>query len=419
MNRLIQPRAMVAIACGGTGGHLFPGFAVGELLVQRGCAVTLVISSKDVDQQAVSAVPTMNSLTLPAIGLTRGSEFAFLQALVQSYRAARKAFARRPCQAALAMGGFTSAPVILAARRHGARTFLHESNTIPGRANRWLSYLVDSAFVGFPSAAAHLHNQDVTVTGTPVRKQFRPGDAAVCRAALGLDPVRPVVVVIGGSQGASGVNKLVRTALPLLAQLVPEAQWIHSTGPNDEQQMRQAYSALGLKASVQPFFTAMELVLSAATLAVSRAGASSLAELSAMRVPSILVPFPAATDDHQRRNAEAYAQSGAALWLEQSTATPESFARLVARVLQDSDGRAKMQRALDRWNVPAAAERIAQAVLQALTDCSRMAQGPTRASSLSRNTPGHGITHRGTGAGGQGNGRSSTPRVSPVAEAST
>ena len=411
MNNQFQSKPLVAIACGGTGGHLFPGMAVAEQLVQHGCGVTLVISAKAVDQCAVNAASGISSLTLPAIGLTRGNEFAFLRAFINSYRTTQQAFARRPWQAALAMGGFTSAPVILGARRNGVKTFLHESNTIPGRANRWLSYLVDSVFVGFPSAARRLHNRDVTVTGTPVRKQFRSADAAVCRAALGLDPARPVVVVLGGSQGASAINNLVRAALPLVTKLIPEVQWIHSTGPNGEHQVRQSYSALNLKASVQPFFNAMELVLSSATVAVSRAGASSLAELAAMQVPAILVPFPAATDDHQFHNAEAYAQSGAARLLEQSKATPELFAQFVANMVQDSEERAKMKLALGKWNAPAAAERVAEAVLKKINGRSKATQVSTISSLDASNCGPH--------TEGTGSRTISTPGVSPLPEAST
>ena len=118
------------------------------------------------------------------------------------------------------MGGFTSAPPVLAAKRFGAKTFLHESNTIPGRANRFLARFVDEAFVGFPEAAARLHARKVTPTGTPVRPQFSAGETPrqiECRAALGLDPNRPTILVMGGSQGASGINEMILSALPLLA----------------------------------------------------------------------------------------------------------------------------------------------------------------------------------------------------------
>jgi len=140
-------------------------------------------------------------VTLPAVGLQNRNYFSFARSFVKSWLAARKAFAARKPAAALAMGGFTSAPPIFAAKQFGAKTFLHESNTIPGKANRWLSRFVDECFVGFPQAASRLHTKNVVTTGTPVRPQFQPRDAAACRTALGLDPDRPTVLVRGGQRG--------------------------------------------------------------------------------------------------------------------------------------------------------------------------------------------------------------------------
>src|SRR5215468_9294389 len=199
----------IAIACGGIGGYLFPGLSVAEKLLQRDCTVTLLISPKEVDQQAVKSAVGMEIVTLPAIGLQRGGELAFLRGFKKSYSASRRLFKTSQPDAVLAMGGFTSAPPILAGKRLGAQTFLHESNTIPGRANRWLSWVVNRAFVGFQSAAGRLNNRKITITGTPVRASFKPRDAAACRAALGFDPERPLLLVMGGSQGASGINELV------------------------------------------------------------------------------------------------------------------------------------------------------------------------------------------------------------------
>jgi UDP-N-acetylglucosamine--N-acetylmuramyl-(pentapeptide) pyrophosphoryl-undecaprenol N-acetylglucosamine transferase len=261
------------------------------------------------------------------------------------------------------MGGFTSAPPILAARRAAARTFLHESNSIPGRANRWLSRVVQRAFVGFPSAGGRLHNRKVTVTGTPVRAGFHACEAAACRLRLGLDPARPVLLVMGGSQGASGINELMLRALPLLAGRAPDLQWFHLTGPSDAQKVSQAYAASKLKAVVHPFFAEMELALGTATAAVSRAGASSLAELAAMRVPAVLVPYPAATDNHQFYNARAFEATGAACLLEQKSATPETLVQLLLDLIEKPAVHERMRSALAQWHAPHAAEQIAEAML--------------------------------------------------------
>jgi UDP-N-acetylglucosamine--N-acetylmuramyl-(pentapeptide) pyrophosphoryl-undecaprenol N-acetylglucosamine transferase len=167
MKHSSTPTPFIAIACGGTGGHLFPGLAIAGRLVERQCAVALLVSPKEVDQQAVRSAKGVEVITLPAVALQRANHVAFVRGFCQSWRTARKLFRSRPPQAALAMGGFTCAPPILAARRVGARTFLHESNSIPGRANRWLARSVDHAFVGFASAASQLRTREATVTGSP------------------------------------------------------------------------------------------------------------------------------------------------------------------------------------------------------------------------------------------------------------
>jgi UDP-N-acetylglucosamine--N-acetylmuramyl-(pentapeptide) pyrophosphoryl-undecaprenol N-acetylglucosamine transferase len=353
----------IAIACGGTGGHLFPGLAVAEKLLERDCHVTLMISPKDVDQQAVKNVSGMDLVTLPAVGLQRGAEFAFVRGLSQSWKTARDSFKTSRPNAVVAMGGFTGAAPILVAKTCGARTFLHESNTIPGRANRWLSRVVNRAFVGFPSAVSRLKNSRVTVTGTPVRPGFEPKDFRQCRIELGLDPTRPVVLVVGGSQGATGINRLVLEAVPLFAKSAPHLQWIHLAGPNDAAKMKEAYDSLHLTAIVHSFFSQMDLALGAATVAVSRAGASSLAELAAMRVPSILVPYPVATDDHQRHNALAFVETGAARLLEQKHSRPEILLQTIMDIVDNRAVREQMQQALSLWQKPNAAGEIAESIL--------------------------------------------------------
>jgi UDP-N-acetylglucosamine--N-acetylmuramyl-(pentapeptide) pyrophosphoryl-undecaprenol N-acetylglucosamine transferase len=356
----------IAIACGGTGGHLFPGIAVAEQLVKRGCAVTLLVSPKDVDQQAVKMAQGMKVVTLPAVGLQNRNYFSFGCSFVKSSLAARRAFVSNRPAGALAMGGFTSAPPIFAAKKLGARTFLHESNTIPGRANRWLSRFVSECFVGFSQAASQLRNPSVTVTGTPVRPQFQVRDRATCRTALGLEAALPTILVMGGSQGASGINDLLAKTLPLLTKDARQLQFFHLSGPGDAEKVRQAYSAAGVRAVVHSFFAQMELALGAATVAVSRSGASSLAELAAVRLPSVLIPFPAATDNHQFFNARAFEETGAACLLEQSVATPEVLCRLILELVKDNVARERTQAALAKWHTPQAAEQIAETMLKAI-----------------------------------------------------
>ncbi len=360
--------ARVAIACGGTGGHLFPGLAIAGQLRQRGCAVTVLISPKEVDQQAVRSAVDVQVVTLPAVGLSRRGAFAFARGFAQSFFAARRLFSADPPEAVLAMGGFTSAPPILAGRLFRAPAFLHESNTIPGRANRWLSWVVNQAFVGFAEAADRLRTRQVKVTGTPVRPQFQAGDAAARRAAVGLDPHRPVLLVTGGSQGASGLNELVIQLLPLLAKLAPELQLFHLTGPNDAPKVEAACASHKIKAVVRPFFAEMHLALGAATAVISRAGASSLAELAAMQLPSVLVPYPAATDNHQYYNALAFEKTGAARLLEQRNARPELLAPAIVELVEDPAVRRQMQASLAQWHAPQAADQIADSIMQVIRE---------------------------------------------------
>lgn len=358
------PTPCIAIACGGTGGHLFPGLAVAARLKQRGCDVALLISPKDVDQQAVKSARGMDVFTLPALALQNGNYFSFGAGLLKSFFASRNIFNRRRPVAVLAMGGFTSAPPVFAAKDMGIKTFLHESNAIPGRANRMLSRFVDGAFVSFPETSGRLKTRKVTMTGTPVRSQFRTQDPGNCRDALGLEPNLPTILVVGGSQGAHGLNEMILSTLPLLTQ--KNWQWLHLTGVKDFERVKTAYSERGMKAEVKPFLAEMDLALGAATAAVSRAGASSLAEIAAMRLPALLVPFPAAADNHQFFNAGAYEKTGAAKLIKQGKATPEVVAAVLSELVENDIARSEIQNALAQWHEPRAAERIADSILLAV-----------------------------------------------------
>ena len=380
MKSSVAKKPFVAIACGGTGGHLFPGLAVAEQLQRRGCEVALLISPKDIDQQAVKTAPGMEVFTLPAVGLQNRNYFSFAKSFGKSLFAARKIFKRRKPSAVLAMGGFTSAPPVLAGKLAGAKTFLHESNTIPGKANRFLARFVDVAFTGFPEAAARLKARRTEITGTPVRPQFQIRDLGECRVALGLDPNLPTILVVGGSQGASALNEMILSALPALSAF----QFFHLTGAKDFEKVQAAYQTLQIKAVVKPFFAGMDLALGAATVCVSRAGASSLAEIAALRLPSVLVPLPTAADNHQYFNAVAYEKTGAAHLIFNKQPAPKPaedlmakmLAGLVSRLVENAGERARMQSALAQWHTPKSAEQIAARILESIAMLER--RSPTR-----------------------------------------
>jgi UDP-N-acetylglucosamine--N-acetylmuramyl-(pentapeptide) pyrophosphoryl-undecaprenol N-acetylglucosamine transferase len=323
-----------------------------------------MISPKEIDQKAVSGLQGMQVMPLPVVGLSAKKVLAFASGFLRSYRQVRRHFVQWRPAAVLAMGGFTSAPPVLAGKRLGAATFLHESNAVPGRANRWLSWVVDGAFVGFPMAARRLKAR-ATVTGTPVRAEFQPCDPARERTALGLDPAAPVLTVVGGSQGASGLNRGVTDALPQLRAAFPTLQYIHLTGQKDRQVVEQAYRAAGARALVYDFSAEMPRLLGAADAVISRSGASSLAELAALQLPALLVPFPAATDNHQFFNARGFTDVNAALLVEQRNLTPEALVTSLRCLLLDGNWRAGAKAALASAHTPAAADQIAAAILSA------------------------------------------------------
>jgi len=359
-----HPPASIAIACGGTGGHLFPGLAVAEQLLRRTCQVTLMISPKDVDQRAVASVSGMDILTLPAVGLNRGGCVSFVAGFCKSFRLAWRHFKRRRPDIVLAMGGFISAPAVVAGKCRGAKTFLHEANSIPGRANRWLARWVDGAFVFFPAAADALRAKRSDVCGMPVRSPFfQPQAPAQARSLLGLKPEAPTLLVMGGSQGATKVNDLFLAAVPLLRQGAPDLQFMHLAGERNLEKVRAGYDALNVQAWVRDFFDDMPAVLAAADAAVSRAGASSLAELAARQLPAVLIPYPAAADNHQFFNARAFAETGAARMIGQQAATPALLANEILTLMRDPSNRTSMRESLAAWNMPGAAARLAETML--------------------------------------------------------
>lgn len=360
------PRQFV-IACGGTGGHLFPGLAVAETLHERGYEVLLLVSEKEIDAVALRDHSEFRTEKLPSIGMPSVLSPAFPRFLKrgwESFTTCRQLYSRYRPVAVLGMGGFTSAAPLLAARLSGIPCFLHESNAVAGRANRLAARWTDRVLLGLRACEPFFAGRSCTVTGTPVRRNLgNPLPKSSARISLGLDPELPTLLVMGGSQGAAGINQLVFRAAPFLkdfhtAEGLP-LQLIHLTGERDDNLAVINYQREGIRAHAAAFHHRMEEVYSAADLVVSRAGAASLSELSQFSLPSILIPFPFAADRHQHRNAEAFRDAGAAEIVEEKTADPESFALLVRNLLEDGRRRERMSAAALSVLPRGAAERVA------------------------------------------------------------
>jgi UDP-N-acetylglucosamine--N-acetylmuramyl-(pentapeptide) pyrophosphoryl-undecaprenol N-acetylglucosamine transferase len=373
MSASVQNELFVAIACGGTGGHLFPGIAVAEALEERGCDTALIVSQKGVDQQGLSGSGEREVITLPAVPLLGRNFGAFANSFLKSYRVLRSKFkARRPA-AVVAMGGFTSAAPIFAGKSAGAITCVHEANSIAGKANRFLAPFVDKIFIGFSSAASHVRNRSVQFTGTPVRPQFRPRDPGEARTRLGLEPNDPVLLVMGGSQGATAINKAIIQVVPELLKVLPKLQFVHLTGNPSFEMVKAAYDKIPARSKVVPFLNEIEIAMAAATAAINRAGASSLAEVAAMQLPTLLIPYPDAADDHQYFNARAFSQAGAAHMLVQSQIKPEALSAELLQLLTDPALQQSMREALLKWHFPDAAEDIADSVLRSISSSMQLA----------------------------------------------
>ena len=354
------------IAAGGTGGHLFPGLAVGEILREAGHQVLVFISEKEIDALATQGREEFRLEKLPGIGMPPVFSpriLPFLWRFAGGLRRCVRILREFQPDGILGMGGFTSTAPILGGRILGKPALVHESNAIPGKANRLNARLASGVLLGFAECAVHFPKGRSRVTGTPVRSSLR---AAVDRRrsvlAFGLEPGRRTLLVMGGSQGAQGINRALEEAAPLLAG--PDIQVIHLTGRQDLEPLREAYRAAGVLASVAAFCHHMEEAYAAADLCVARSGAASLTELAYFGVPSVLVPYPHAAEDHQTVNANLYAAGGGArVWRESDLGGGRLGSEL--RRLLDSPGELEeMGRCSRAGAVLDAAEQVAAALME-------------------------------------------------------
>ncbi|MCB1208399.1 MAG: undecaprenyldiphospho-muramoylpentapeptide beta-N-acetylglucosaminyltransferase [Verrucomicrobiales bacterium] len=365
----------VLIACGGTGGHLYPGIAVAEVLKARGHDVTLLISEKKIDSLAASAHKDLRFEQMPFVALPRiwsPKMFGFLRALWAGRNKCRKIIRDRKIDVVLGMGGFTSFAPLWAGRTEKCRTLIHESNAIPGKANKLNARYSDVVLCGLDACRQYFpKHPDVRTIGTPVRSVMRTAGKEDPRDFFKLAKDKKTLLIMGGSQGARGVNRVVGMALDQFEKI--GIQVLHIAGPTDYEEVRDVYAKHPmLPQHVAAFCHRMDLAYRAADLAIARSGASSLAELGLFGTPSLLVPYPFAAEDHQTKNAEIYDKAGAAKMIRESEINATNLTDIVREMLITNPKKAEaMGKAARKLAVPDAAERIAKLLVEQVATSER------------------------------------------------
>jgi len=345
------------LAGGGTGGHVIPELAIAqELKKQYGAELLFIGTARGMENRLVPAagfplklieVGTLNRVSWK----TRLKTFSGLPGAVLAARRMLKEF--QP-DVVIGVGGYASGPAMLAAVLGRIPTVAFEPNVVPGFANRVVARWVSAAAVHFEETAKYFKNAQVT--GVPVRQAFFE--------VVSKNSGQPTLLVFGGSQGAQAINQAMIAAVPELQQKIPGLRVIHQTGEGDYNDVQAAYARAGFPAEVSAFIDDMPHAFAQADLLVCRAGASTVAEATAAGKPAIFIPFPRAADDHQRRNAEAIVEGGAAVLIAQSDLTPERLAQTVAELLTDRKRLEEMSKQALTLSHRDAAWRVARMVAE-------------------------------------------------------
>ncbi len=349
----------VMILAGGTGGHIFPGLAVARVLRARGVPVTWLGAAGQMETRLVPQ-HDLPIDTLDVAGLRGKGKLALLGAPWRVLRAVRQAgflLRDRNPRAVIAFGGYASGPGGLAARLHGLPLLVHEQNRAPGMTNRFLARFAQRVLTGFPGSFATREE----AVGNPVRAEIAAIVPPEQRFAGRSGALR--VLVVGGSQGARALNTAMPQAIAALGGAHP-VQVRHQSGEKMHAEALEAYASAGVDAQITPFIADMAEAFAWADLVVCRAGASTLAELCAAGVGSVLVPFPAAVDDHQTRNAEYLADRDAAVLLKQDEALASGIEGLLRELSANPARRMQMALAARALAKVDAAERIADIILK-------------------------------------------------------
>jgi UDP-N-acetylglucosamine--N-acetylmuramyl-(pentapeptide) pyrophosphoryl-undecaprenol N-acetylglucosamine transferase len=354
------------VAAGGTGGHVYPGIAIAEEWMRQhpDSSVTFVGTARGIESKAVPA-SGFAFRPIEARGFPRrlspeafGSFLAFVRGFGQVAAIIKEV---KP-HVILATGGYVSGPAAIWARLLGIPLVLQEQNSVPGAANRWLSLIATEVHISFVESRSYFRRRNkLKVSGNPIRRSLLLQDRAGAYEALGLDPERRTLLVFGGSHGASSINRAVQGALPLLAR-VGRLQAIWQTGTQDAEAMAAAAKGAAFPVRVVPYLDQMDKAYAIADLAICRAGAMTITELTACGVPSILVPYPHAARDHQTQNARGLVDRGAAEMIPDAELSPEDLASRIEALFRDESRLRRMGRSARAFSRTNAAERIVRSI---------------------------------------------------------
>jgi UDP-N-acetylglucosamine--N-acetylmuramyl-(pentapeptide) pyrophosphoryl-undecaprenol N-acetylglucosamine transferase len=351
---------------GGTGGHLFPAIATAEALCKRlpGSEVLFVGTKRKMDKTSLEQYG-FATRSIHSQGLKGKNFISLLQGIAilpVSIIEAMLHIIRFKPDLVLGVGGYVTGPVVLAAKLLGKVTVIHEQNSIPGLANRKLGGLVTKICLSLPGSEKYFDGKKTVLTGNPVRQAILD----LSREEKKKNPDKqPTLLVLGGSLGAHRINELVLEACanPKLKGV----KIIHQTGLKDVEMVKAAYKKKNIDATVQAFFTDMAAIYKEADCLVSRAGATTLAELAVLGRPAILIPYPYAADNHQEKNAEYYVQGGGALLCVEKALDAKELAENLIALLNDKKTVQKMAKAMRSSAFPDATENIVDECLRCLT----------------------------------------------------
>ena len=345
------------IAGGGTGGHIYPAIAIAREWLARDASrkVVFVGTERGLEKQIVPKAGF--PLEFIDVGGLKGKGGLDLIRNVLKvplgFMQAWKIIGRHRPSVALGVGGYSSGPVLLAAWLRRVPTLIHEQNAYPGLTNRLLARITKAVAVAFADALPRLKRKDGVVTGNPIRAEFfqlAPRTAGAARQRL---------LIFGGSQGSHILNEAMTGALLFLARLKDRVEIVHQTGPKEVESVQQAYRASTFSdARVVPYLDPIVDEIAAADLVVSRAGAMTIGELAAAGRAAILVPFAAATNNHQELNARVVERAGGAIVITEGQLSPERLGLAIAEIINDPDRATRMGAAARSLAAPEATKKI-------------------------------------------------------------